>query len=214
MKRGFTLIELLVVIAVIALLLAIFIPALARAREQAKVVAVNAELRQIAMALEMYMDNNDRRHPPTRTDCSLGWEDHQLPPELVEGEYLPAPKPDSGMSVGMEDRFNRDNTYKYWAVGELYQNGQFIQDKPSRLWVPYGFPHRDSIDGQWETDPATSPVTWVIFSHGPRFEWWPMKQAKYPVPPKTWYNPKAKKGVIVRMRLKKGKHIGSFETDG
>jgi prepilin-type N-terminal cleavage/methylation domain-containing protein len=214
MNRGFTLIELLVVIAVVALLLAILIPALARAREQAKVVAVNAELRQIAIALEMYIDNNDRKHPPTRTDCSLGWQDHQLPPELVEGKYLPDPKPDSGMSVGIEDRFNRDNTYKYWAVGELYQNGQFVQDKPSRLWVPSGFPNCDNNDGQWETDPATSPVTWVIFSHGPRFEWWPMKQAKYPVPRETWYSPKVKKGVIVRMRLKKGKHIGSFEMSG
>lgn len=211
MKRGFTLIELLVVISVIALLMAILLPALSRAREQAKLIAVNAELRQIGMALEMYMDDNNRKHPPTRTDCSMGWEDHQLPPELVEGEYLPAPKSDSGMSAGMEDRFNRGHTYKYWAVGELYQNNQYTEDKPSRLWVPYGFPGRESNDGQWQTDPARSPVTWVIFSQGPNFEWWPMKQDRYPVPKKTWYSPKTRKGIIVRVLLKKGKHIGSFE---
>jgi prepilin-type N-terminal cleavage/methylation domain-containing protein len=211
MKRGFTLIELLVVISIIALLLAILTPAMTRAREQAKVVVVNAELRQVGLALEVYMGENAGKHPPTRTDCSMGWEDHQLPPELVEKGYLPAPKSDSGMSAGMEDRFNHGNTYKYWAVGELYQNNQYIEDKLSRLWVPHAFPSNDCNDGQWETDPRTSPVTWVIFSHGPRFDWWQMKQAKYPVPKKTWYNPQYRSGVIVRMRLKKGYHIGSFE---
>jgi prepilin-type N-terminal cleavage/methylation domain-containing protein len=213
MRHGFTLIELLIVIAVIALLMGIMLPVISRAREQAKVLAVNAELRQIAMAIEMYTDDNGRKHPPTRTDCSMGWEDHQLPPELVQGGYLPAPAPGSGMSVGMEDRFNRKNTYKYWAVGDLYQNNQFVEDKTSRLWVPDGFPVRDSNEGQWHKDRARSPVTWVIFSHGPRFEWWPMKQARYPVPKKTWYDSKTRKGIIVRMRLRKGKQIGSFETE-
>ena len=210
MRRGFSLIELLVVISIISLLMAVMMPALSRAREQAKIVAVNAELRQIGLALEMYMDDNNAKHPPTRTDCSMGWEDHQLPPELVDGRYLPAPR-GGGMSAGMEDRFNHGHTYKYWAVGELYQNNQYIKDKPSRLWVPYGFPNRDSDDGEWQTDPQESPVTWVVFSHGPRFHWWTMKQDKYPVPKRVWYKPETRSGVIVRMRLKKGRHTGSFE---
>ncbi len=192
-------------------MLAILLPSISRAREQTKVVVVGAELRQISLALEMYMDDNNRKHPPTRTDCSMGWEDRQLPPELVQGGYLPAPESGSGMSAGMEDRFNRGHTYKYWAVGELYQNNQYTEDKPSRLWVPYGFPEKDSDEGQWQTNPAKSPVTWVIFSHGPKFDWWTMKQAKYPVPTRTWYDPKTHKGVIVRMRLKSGLQIGSFE---
>ena len=109
--NAFSLIELLVVIAVVGVLMAICLPALSRAREQAKVVTVNAELRQIGLCLEMYMHDNDGKHPPTRRDCSMGWEDHQLPPELVEGGYLPKPTEHSGMSAGIEDRFNRGNTY-------------------------------------------------------------------------------------------------------
>lgn len=210
-KRGFTLIELLVVIAIIALLMGIFMPVVSRAREQAKITVVNAELNQIGLALEMYMDDNGRKHPATRTDCNLGWEDHQLPPELVEGRYLPAPKSGTAMSAGVADRFNRTNTYKYWAVGELYQNNRYIEDKPSRLWVPYGFPDTDSNDGEWQTNPQESPVTWVVFSEGPRFDWWQMKQDNYPVPKKTWYDPRIRRGIVTRMRLRKGRHIGSFE---
>ena len=38
-----------------------------------------------------------------------------------------------------------------------------------------------------------------------------MKELNYPVPKRTWYDPKTGTGVIVRMRLKKGRQIGSFE---
>jgi len=56
--RGFTLIELLVVIAVIAVLLAILLPALGLARMHAKRVASASNLRQIGMAMELYTQDN------------------------------------------------------------------------------------------------------------------------------------------------------------
>ena len=216
MKKGFTLIELLVVIAIIGLLLGILAPALSKVKEQSKIVAVNTELRQIGICLEMYMEDNNGKHPPTRKDCSMGWSDHQLPPELVDGGYLPAPKSGSGMSAGIEDRFNKGNTYKYWAVGELYQNGQFMRMKQASLYVPEDFPHNE---GEPEEDiqydhPASSPVTWVIFSQGPKYDDWEIiKEKNGPVPKRTWYDSPQRKGIIVRIRLK-GKpyeHIGSFQ---
>ncbi|GEM_PF-93713 len=66
-KRGrgyaFTLIELLVVIAVIALLMAILIPALHRARNQARTVTCQSNLRQWAMTLAAYTQAHEGRLP-------------------------------------------------------------------------------------------------------------------------------------------------------
>ena len=59
--RGFTLIELLVVIAVIAVLMAILLPALQRAREQGKRVACLSNLKQLQLAWGIYADDFNGR---------------------------------------------------------------------------------------------------------------------------------------------------------
>lgn len=218
-RAAFTLLELLVVIVIIGMLMAILAPTVSRARIQAKVTTVNAELRQIGLSLEMYMQDNGGKHPPTRLDCARGWEDHQLPPELVSGGYLPKPDVDKDMSTGMEDRFNPGHSYKYWAVGELYMNGMYMPDRRSRLYVPPGFPDCEGpvADDECFDDPHSSPVTWAIFSHGPHADpnevLWDLIKLKHgPVPRRSWYQSRRRQGLIVRIRLKGGRHIGNFEN--
>ncbi len=211
MKRAFTLIELLVVIAIITVLMGLLFPVASKARLQVKVLAVNAELRDIGLALETYSLDYSDKYPPTRVDCALGDHFYQLPIELVEGKYLPKPKQDSDMAAGIEDRFNRGYTYKYRSVGTLIYNRTTVEKEGAYIWVPDNFPYEQSEEGSNYYSLKDSPVSWVLYSQGPNFDLRKMKDEKYPVPKKTWYNPAANSGVIVRMRLKNGNQIGTFE---
>jgi prepilin-type N-terminal cleavage/methylation domain-containing protein/prepilin-type processing-associated H-X9-DG protein len=62
-KSGFTLIELLVVVAIIAVLIAMLLPALGAARNQAKAVACMSQMNQSGLAMIMYSNDNNQFVP-------------------------------------------------------------------------------------------------------------------------------------------------------
>jgi prepilin-type N-terminal cleavage/methylation domain-containing protein/prepilin-type processing-associated H-X9-DG protein len=73
--RGFTLIELLVVIAIIAVLMAVLVPALSKSREKVKDTGCRSNLKNIGLAVAMYLNDYDRKIPDTGSANQLLWFD-------------------------------------------------------------------------------------------------------------------------------------------
>ena len=75
-KRAFTLIELLVTIAIIAILAALLLPSLSKAKSQAGKVTDLNNLKQIMVALHLYTaDNSEMVPPPNWDNCGFHGED-------------------------------------------------------------------------------------------------------------------------------------------
>ena len=78
-RPAFTIIELLVVIGIIALLIGILLPALMRARTQAKDLACTSNVRQITQALQIYATENNGLLPPAMDNNRVPWQAKLFP---------------------------------------------------------------------------------------------------------------------------------------
>ncbi|MBU4142426.1 type II secretion system protein [Patescibacteria group bacterium] len=119
-NRGFTLIELLVVIAIIGLLATIVMVSLNSARVKARDTKRAAEIKQLALAIQMYYDNNGS-FPPT-AGCLNGWccLGHGSSGRCWAGVYWGSDTVDSALSPTYVSKIPDDplnNTAKY---GDAY----------------------------------------------------------------------------------------------
>jgi len=103
-QKGFTLIELLVVIAIIGVLATIVLVSLNTARSKARDTRRMSDLRQVALALEMYYDDNDAY--PVVATCANG----SMPAALATSGYMGALPEDPGAT----------NTYAYIGTATDY----------------------------------------------------------------------------------------------
>jgi len=87
-NNAFTLIELLVVIAIVAVLVGLLFPAFTRAKESGKGTVCLSNLRQVGIALQLYVQENDNRMPEMR-DPLVDSTNNTLPgPHLVLAHHL------------------------------------------------------------------------------------------------------------------------------
>src|ERR1041384_3030277 len=77
--RAFTVIELLVVASIIAVLAALLLPALAKAKDQAKTVDCLNRIRQWGMAINLFADEHDDYYPEVIKWHSYGWKEMAYP---------------------------------------------------------------------------------------------------------------------------------------
>jgi prepilin-type N-terminal cleavage/methylation domain-containing protein len=136
-SRGFTLVELLVVIGIIAMLIAILLPALSQAKKHALQVKCLNNLKQLGNSVLIYANNN-RGYFPVRSSTSY-------------------PQPEYYYASGFSD--NRDMWKGYMPGWTTYKNGTATYTAAPYCWCPF----TDGTGVEFgQTFPIPGTVSYII----------------------------------------------------
>jgi prepilin-type N-terminal cleavage/methylation domain-containing protein len=142
-ERGFTLIELLVVIAILATLIGILLPSLSAARKRGMLLKCMSNMRQIAIAVQMYAQENDGFFPRTmepdgsEPPATISWwavHNYQLALEPYVGEN--GVSTGKGNNVWFEPGDPEANVPAMW--GSFVENGLItgVPRRESNIYQP------------------------------------------------------------------------------
>lgn len=184
-SKGFTLIELLVVIAIIALLMSVLMPALNKAKDQARKVVCSSNLKQIMLAFHTYAASNDQAFPLVRLFNNSrygqgsqqghhGWWDVQMIGDnLAPAEAFKCPA----------DRFQR-TTAPDWPVDEVLNIDKL---------TPRSYGYSNWIGGsESEFDTKNNPQNKKHVINGKYLKKRTAPALLYTVAESAWYSPEYK----------------------
>jgi prepilin-type N-terminal cleavage/methylation domain-containing protein/prepilin-type processing-associated H-X9-DG protein len=180
-RKAFTLIELLVVISIIALLVALMLPALGKAREQAKFTVCASRQHQIGLAEAIYASDYKGHITPgtcwnglviySGPKAALGGIDGCDLGHLLRGKYLPMPTGNDNLMY--DPGIRPSDAFGSFAsiVGGKNQLGDFVHNWGRNGYTLSHWDFRDSMDGDGGPGRPNGSQKGVIYD----------KVGKYPI---------------------------------
>ncbi|HUW20937.1 MAG TPA: type II secretion system protein [Sedimentisphaerales bacterium] len=147
--KGFSLTELMVVLGIIAVMMGILLPALGKARRQARAVLGMSNQRQIVSGLNLYAIDNDSRYPESVATIGFGGSWHWQDPRMLTAYWKRDPGLNRSMSAYLRDYIEDAGVMFCPSAPVRYPHLQASWDAGEAWDNPDTDPNKDPVFGTY-----------------------------------------------------------------